>query len=252
MSTVTIDLNADLGERPDAVEIDAELMRYISSANIACGGHAGDEQSVRRTIEIARKCGVAVGAHPSFPDRANFGRVAMRIPPPELKQALLDQLRMMMSVAETLGVRVVHVKPHGALYHAANSDPAVASVIAAAVAAIDARMVVVAQFGSPAVSAYQRAGLRTATEAFADRAYEPDGTLRARSLPGALLKPADAVAQAVNIVVNGYAVAGDGTHLKMNPDTLCLHSDTPRAPEIARLVRESLSQAGIRIANLTA
>lgn len=252
MSELTIDLNADLGEYPDAFENDAQLMRYISSANIACGGHAGDKQSVRRTVEMASKCGVAVGAHPSFPDRANFGRVAMRMPPGELKKALLDQLRMMMSVAETHGVCVVHVKPHGALYHAANSDSAVAGVIAAAVAATNAKTIVIAQFGSPAESAYQRAGLRTATEAFADRAYEPDGTLRARSLPGALLKPDDAVAQAVNIVVNGYAVAGDGTHLKMNPDTLCLHSDTPSAPEIARLVRESLSQAGIRIANLTA
>ncbi|MGE5112636.1 MAG: 5-oxoprolinase subunit PxpA [Acidobacteriaceae bacterium] len=250
MSDITIDLNADLGEYPDAFDSDVELMRYISSANIACGGHAGDEQSVRRTIEIARKCGVAVGAHPSFPDRANFGRVAMRIPPAELEKALLEQLQMILSVAQASGVRVTHVKPHGALYHAANSDPVIAGVIAAAIAATDAKIIVVAQFGSPAVSAYQRAGLGAATEAFADRAYEPDGRLRARSLAGALLKPADAVAQAVNIVVNGYAVASDGTHLNMNPDTLCFHSDTPGAPEIARLVRAALERTGVLVACL--
>src|SRR5512146_618183 len=182
MSDVIIDLNADLGEYPDAFESDVELMRYISSANIACGGHAGDEQSVRRTVEMARKCGVAVGAHPSFPDRANFGRLAVRMPPAELEKALVEQLRMIFSVARSTGVRITHVKPHGALYHAANSDPVVAGVIAAAVAATDAKIIVVAQFGSPAVSAYHGAGLRTATEAFADRAYESDGTLRARSL----------------------------------------------------------------------
>jgi 5-oxoprolinase (ATP-hydrolysing) subunit A len=241
-----IDLNADLGERPDATDVDAELMRYITSANIACGGHAGDERSIRQTIETALSLGVAIGAHPSYPDITNFGRVAMNIGPSELEHSLRDQLNLIISIARDLGARVGHVKPHGALYHSANSDPAVARAIADAVAAVDYSLIVVAQYASPALEVFQRAGLRTATEAFADRAYEPDGRLRSRSLPGALLTAPQAVEQALNIVMNGYAIASDGSQLTITPDTLCIHSDTPSAPEIARSIRERLEHEGIR------
>jgi UPF0271 protein len=248
--SLTIDLNADLGERPEATDVDAELMRYITSANIACGGHAGNVRSIRQTIETALALGVAVGAHPSYPDLANFGRVAMKIAPSELEGSLRDQVQLIASIAAELGTRVEHVKPHGALYHSANSDPAVASVIADAVAAVDNSLIVVAQYASPALEIFQRAGLRTATEAFADRAYEPDGRLRSRVLPGALLTPAQAVEQALNVVVNGYAIATDGSQVVMKPETLCIHSDTPSAPEIARRMREGLEREGVRVGEL--
>jgi 5-oxoprolinase (ATP-hydrolysing) subunit A len=244
--SITIDLNADLGEHPEARDVDVELMGYITSANIACGGHAGDARSIRQTIETALSLGVAVGAHPSYPDITNFGRLAMKLEPAELKRSLREQLNLILSIASELGARVGHVKPHGALYHSVNSDPAVARIIADAVTAEDHSLIVVAQFASPALDVFQRAGLRTATEAFADRAYEPDGRLRSRSLSGALLTATQAVEQASNIVMNGYAIATDGSQLTIKPDTLCIHSDTPSATEIARRIRENLEQQGIR------
>ena len=247
MNEARIDLNADLGECPHAHEADAELMRLITSANIACGGHAGDIKSVRRTVEVARSLGVAVGAHPGYPDRANFGRVAMQIDPAELQRSLQEQIQLVAEVAAQFGVIMTHVKPHGALYHAANSDATVAQAIANAVRSIDASMIVVVQYGSPAVRYFREAGLLTATEAFADRAYEANGTLRSRSLPGALLDEERAVEQALNIVFHDRAAASDGSQLTIRPDTLCFHSDTPNAVAIAKRVREALERAGARI-----
>jgi UPF0271 protein len=250
MSDIKIDLNADLGERPEAFQVDAELMKVISSANIACGGHAGDAASVRRMVELASSLDVALGAHPSFPDRANFGRIAMNIPLPELQRSLEEQLGLIAEVAAEGGVRVTHVKPHGALYHSANSDAAVAQTIAKAVCAVDRSMILVAQHGSAALGSYRDAGLATATEAFADRAYEPNGSLRSRTLAGALLDENRAVDQALNIVLHQCVMASDGSQLSIHPDTLCFHSDTPNATFIARRVREALEKAGARISPL--
>jgi len=247
MNEARIDLNADLGECPHSYGADAELMKLITSANIACGGHAGDMQTVRRTVEIARSLGVGVGAHPSYPDRVNFGRVAMQIDPAELQRSLQEQIRLVTEVAAQFGVMVTHVKPHGALYHSANSDATVAQAIAQAVRRIDASMMVVVQYGSPAVRCFREAGLLTATEAFADRAYEANGALRSRSLPGALLDQERAVEQALNIVFHHRAAASDGSQLTIRPDTLCFHSDTPNAVALAKRVREALEQAGARI-----
>ena len=250
MSELRIDLNADLGERPEAYDVDAKLMKYISSANIACGGHAGDAESVRRMIQIAQPLGVAVGAHPSFPDRVNFGRVAMQVEPSVLQRSLEDQIGLIADVAARFGGRVKHVKPHGALYHSANSEPTVAQAIANAARSVDPSMILVAQYGSKALECYHRAGLRTATEAFADRAYEPNGALRSRTFPEALLDQSGAVEQAKNIVLRGLVVTSDGSQLPIHPDTLCFHSDTPNATLIARKVREALQKAQVRIAPL--
>ena len=249
--SLTIDLNADLGEHPEASDVDTELMRHITSANIACGGHAGDARSIRQTIETALSLGVAVGAHPSYPDITNFGRVAMVIEPSKLEGSLRDQLNLIIRVAGDLGARVGYVKPHGALYHAANFDPVVARIIVDAVAAVDDSLIVVAQYASLALATFHQVGLRTATEAFADRAYEADGRLRSRSLPGALLTATQAVEQALNIAMNGNAIATDGSQLTIKPDTLCIHSDTPSAPEIARRIRENLEWQGIRPTPIT-
>jgi len=250
MSKTKIDLNADLGEHKEAYEIDAELMKYVSSANIACGGHAGDKESVRRMVELATSLGVAVGAHPSFPDRANFGRIAMNIEPAILQRSLEEQIGLVVGIVTRFGARVTHVKPHGALYHSANSDTTVAEAIANAVRAVDASMVVVVQCNSPATGCYQKAGLRVATEAFADRAYEATGELRSRSLEGALLDKNHAVGQALRIVLEDKVIASDGSALPIHPDTLCFHSDTPDATSIAKRVREALENAGVEIASL--
>jgi len=250
MSEIKIDLNADLGERLEAYGVDAELMKYISSANIACGGHAGDQESVHRMVELARSLEVAVGAHPSFPDRQNFGRVAMKIAPADLQRSLEEQIGLVAAVAASFGVKVKHVKPHGALYHSANSDADVAQAIANAVRTVDPSMIVVAQYGSVALECYQEAGLRTATEAFADRAYETSGVLRSRTLPGALLDEERAVEQAKSIVLRGCVVTPDGSRLDVRADTICFHSDTPNATTIAKRGRVALEHAGVRIAPL--
>jgi len=247
MSAAVIDLNADLGENPEACAIDDELMRTITSANIACGGHAGDSQSVRLAVAAAKSQGVNVGAHPGYPDRANFGRVAIDMAPGELRSALEVQIRRVADAAAGCGVRITHVKPHGALYHAVNLDAEVARIVAEAVRNVDASMFVVVQYGSPAVDFFSQQGLSTATEAFVDRAYEADGTLRSRTLKGALLDEERAIAQALSIVLDRRATAWDGSLLSMAPDTLCLHSDTPNAAAMAKQVRSALEQAGVRM-----
>jgi UPF0271 protein len=247
MNAMAIDLNADLGENPEACAIDDELMRSITSANIACGGHAGDGESVRRVVTAASSFGVNVGAHPGYPDRANFGRLAIEMPPDELRHALELQITLVSDAAKQCGVRMTHVKPHGALYHAVNLDAKVARTVAEAVYRVDASMIVVVQYGSPAVSFFREQGLLTATEAFVDRAYEADGRLRSRTLPGALLDEERAIAQTLSIVQYHRATAWDGTLLTLAPDTLCLHSDTPNADAMAKRVRGALEQAGVRM-----
>ncbi len=202
MSDQVIDINADLGESEESLAkgIDLELMRYITSANVACGGHAGNEQTMQQTLAAARQLGVAAGAHPGYPDRANFGRVESALSPAEIEASVHDQIVSLAKVAESLDMRLVHVKPHGALYHAAGKNREVALAIGRAVKAIDLRFIMVGQAGSPALEAWHSMGLRCAAEAFADRAYEPDGTLRKRTLPGALLdEPARAARQALDI-----------------------------------------------------
>jgi 5-oxoprolinase (ATP-hydrolysing) subunit A len=247
MSAVGIDLNADLGEIPEACAIDDELMRSITSANIACGGHAGDSESVRRAVAVASSLGVNVGAHPSYPDRANFGRVVMQMAPAELRHEVEAQIRRVADAAAHRGVCITHVKPHGALYHTINLDTKVARTVADAVRKVDATMIVVVQYGSPAVTFFREQGLSTATEAFVDRAYEADGMLRSRSLQGALLDEERAIAQALSIVLHHRATAWDGSLLTIAPDTLCLHSDTPNAAAMAKHLRRALEQAGVRM-----
>ena len=245
-----IDLNVDLGEHPEAWETDVQLMRYITSANIACGGHAGDAKTVRRALETAREFGVAAGAHLSFADRANFGRVAMKMESSQLEQSLLEQLKLIVDLARDLGIQITHAKPHGALYHAANSDSGIAATVAKIVHAVNPTIILVGQYGSPAILSYRSAGLRIATEAFADRAYQADGTLLSRSLPGALLGAESAVKQAFNIVVQGYVRATDGSKLPIKAETLCIHSDTPGALAIASGVRQALDNEGVLVSSL--
>lgn len=255
MSEITIDINSDIGELPDAIANGTEekIMRLLTSANIACGGHAGDEQTMEITVGLAKKLGVGIGAHPGYPDRENFGRTEMEMMPEALEASVREQIAALQKVAKRHGVPVVHVKPHGALYHAANNSKAAAEAISRAALACDPKLIMVGQSGSNALRWYAGMGLETVAEAFADRAYESDGTLRNRKLPGALMQPAERAAeQGVGIAARGEIITIDGQRLAVAAQTICIHSDTPGAPDIARALREHLQAAGVKVAPLRA
>lgn len=250
MPPLPIDLNADLGEDPAliAAGVDRALLAVVTSANIACGGHAGDDVSMRRTIDDALALGVAIGAHPAYPDRPRFGRVELALPPDEIEREVHDQIAALASIAHSRGAVVRHVKPHGALYHAAMHKPGVARAVANAAHRVSPTLILVGQAGSPALDQWRALGLRIAAEAFADRLYEPDGTLRARTNPSALIDdPAQAAEQARRIARGEGVLASDGTVLPIRADTICIHADTPDAPIIARAVRDTLERASITV-----
>jgi len=254
MSELWMDINSDLGESEESLAngADFELMRYITSANVACGGHAGDERTMRETVRMAQELGVAVGAHPGYPDRANFGRIESPLSIAEIEATVRDQIAALAEVAASLGVRLAHCKPHGALYHAANKSAEVAAAIGRAVLESDEQLVMVGQAGSSTLTLWESMGLSCAAEAFADRAYEPDGILRKRTLPGALLEdPAKAAAQAVDIATRNTVVATDGSELKVDAETVCIHSDTPGSALIARAVNEALKKSGVLVRALS-
>jgi UPF0271 protein len=225
---MTIDLNCDMGELEDA-ELEAALMGRIGSANIACGGHAGDDATMERTVRLALARGVRIGAHPGYPDRANFGRVEMAMPLEALADTVYQQIQRLDRIVKRLGGEIVHVKPHGALYNVAVRDREVARAIGLGVARWKPDATIFGLAGSPMLLVWRDMGLNAAGEAFADRQYEPDGTLRSRRLPGALITdPQAAAAQAVRLARAG------------NAQTLCVHGDTPGAVEILKACREAL------------
>ena len=243
-----IDLNADAGESFGSwpMGADAELVPLVTSVNVACGFHAGDPLTIVRTVRLALDHGAAVGAHPGYPDLVGFGRRAMDLAPDELEATVLYQVAALAGIARAEGGRLTHVKAHGALYNRAAVDPAVAAPIARAVARLDGSLRLVGPPGSALLAAGAAAGLACLAEAFADRAYEPDGSLRSRRLPGALhLDPAAAAAQAVDIARDGRVTAFDGSVLPLVADTLCVHGDTPGAATIAAAVRRALAAAGV-------
>lgn len=243
MSVPRIDLNCDLGE---GAGHDAELMPLITSANIACGAHAGDTATMRATAELAARHGVAVGAHPGYADRANFGRVELALSPAEVTATVSAQIRALQAVSP---VPLRHVKPHGALYNVAAREPAVAAAIVAAVRAVDPGLVVFALAGSELVRAARAGGLRVAEEVFADRTYQSDGTLTPRTQAGALIADeAAAVAQVRQMIAAGVVRATDGTDMPITADTVCLHGDGAHAVAFARGLRAALAAAGVTVA----
>jgi len=244
----SVDLNSDLGE---GAGTEAALMPLITSANIACGGHAGNDNTMRAAIELAMKNGVVVGAHPGYPDRERFGRVPLEMDPRELIEAVRRQIDAIAGIASRLGARVAHVKAHGALYNQAERDPAVArNILFGIQAATGGHELVV--FAPPDSAMYAEAkamGMKAAREGFIDRAYEPDGTLRPRTIAGALVTdPAAAAAQALAFLRDGGVTTTDGSFLKLEVDTLCIHGDTPGAAEIALAVRDALRSAKAKVA----
>lgn len=240
-----IDLNCDLGE---GAAHDAELMPLITSTNIACGGHAGDADTMRATVELALQHGVAIGAHPGLEDRAYFGRRELPLTPAEAHALVRRQIEVLNQVARSCGGRIAHVKPHGALYNLAARDAAVAQAIAAAVRESDPKLIFFGLAGSELLSAGRACGLQVASEVFADRTYQPDGSLTPRSRPDALIVDAAvAVAQVLRLVREGSVRATDGTSVAITADTVCVHGDGPRAVEFARRLREELAAAGVAL-----
>jgi UPF0271 protein len=242
----SIDLNADVGEGSDQ---DAALMSLISSANIACGYHAGDAQSMREAVALARDRLVAVGAHPSFPDREYFGRRELRLSAHDIHECIRAQVEALADVAAAEGTRIRHVKPHGALYNMAARDEEVAEAVARAVHAVDPTLLLFALSGSMLVTAAARIGLRTVSEAFADRAYRADGSLLPRDQPGSVLHDESIVAaRAVGMAREGTVVAADGNPIPVLAETICVHGDTPGAAGLARRIRDDLVRAGVTVA----
>jgi 5-oxoprolinase (ATP-hydrolysing) subunit A len=249
-----IDLNCDMGELPQAIADGTQesLMRSITSANIACGGHAGDEQTMKATIEQALRWKLAIGAHPGYADRANFGRLELHVPPKEIAASVFEQVRALAQIAAGAGARLVHVKPHGALYNQAVRNREIAEAIAEGVARWNREVVLVGLAGSPMLNVFREAGFAVAAEAFADRRYEPDGRLRSRKFEDALIRnPEEAAWQALGIVERGAVIASDGSEVSVDAQTLCIHGDTPGAPEIAATVARALREARVNVCELS-
>lgn len=234
---IRMDINADVGEVPAAIGDGTQeaLMPYLTSVNIACGGHAGDDDTMRRTVEQARRHGVGIGAHPGYPDRENFGRLELDLDAGTLEASIHAQVAALAAIAGDL----VHVKPHGALYNQAVKNRALAETIARGVARFSRDVVLVGLAGSEMLDVFRDAGFRVAGEAFADRRYEADGTLRSRKHADALIRDAAlAAVQAVELARSGRV------------DTICIHSDTPGAGELVRAVRGELERAGMELRSL--
>jgi UPF0271 protein len=245
-----VDLNADVGESfgPWPMGDDAALFPLVTSVNVACGFHAGDPTTIVRTVEQALAAGLAVGAHPGYPDLVGFGRRDLAMTAVDLEAAVLYQVSALDGIVRARGVRLSHVKPHGALYNRAARDLSVAGPLARAVAELDRGLRFVGPPGSAILEAARAAGLAPLAEAFADRAYEPDGALRSRQLPGAVIDdPAVASRQAVSIAVDREVTTTTGSLLAMPAETICLHSDTPGAAANAAAVRAALESHGVEV-----
>jgi UPF0271 protein len=245
-----IDLNCDMGELPEAIADGTQeaLMRSITSVNIACGGHAGDEQSMKITVEQALRWKLAIGAHPGYPDRVNFGRLELKLTAEAIAETMFAQVRALAEIAAGCGVRLAHVKPHGALYNQAVRSRELAEAIAKGIARWGRDVVLVGLAGSPMLDVFREAGFTVAAEAFADRRYEPDGTLRSRKFEDALIQdPEEAGRQALSIVERGAVIASDGSEVAVDAQTICIHGDTPGAAKIAATVARTLRKAGVTL-----
>lgn len=249
-----IDLNCDMGELPEAIADGTQesLMASLTSVNIACGGHAGDEHTMKTTVEQALRWKLAIGAHPGYPDRANFGRLELKLPAKDIADSVYEQVRALAEVAACCGARLAHVKPHGALYNQAVRNRELAAAIAEGVARWNRDVVLVGLAGSPMLDVFREAGFTGAAEAFADRRYEPDGTLRSRKFEDALIRdPSEAAKQALSIAQRGLVTAHDGTEVKLSVQTICIHGDTPGSVQVATAVALALRDARVIVGSLS-
>ena len=249
----SIDLNCDMGELREAIADGTQeaLIKHITSANVACGGHAGDEEMMRLTVQQALRHNVALGAHPGYEDRANFGRIELQLTAEEVSASVERQIRALDEVGQKLGARIVHVKPHGALYNQAAHDRMIARAIAEGVRRWRSDVILVGLASSVMLEEFHAAGFPTAAEAFADRRYEPDGSLRSRRFHDALLAdPEQAADQAIRIVEHSSVFASNGATIALTAQTLCLHGDTPGSPAIAEAIHRRLNRANIQLVPL--
>jgi UPF0271 protein len=243
-----MDVNSDMGEinRLLGDGTYEKLMEYVTSINVACGGHAGDETMMATMVALAKEKGVNVGAHPSYPDRENFGRIDMNMDANELLDTVRDQIQLLVDIGTNNGVNLSHVKAHGALYNRAVIDEEIAQTIGEAIIQVDPLLKVMGLAGSKMLSVFDGLGLDTMAEAFADRSYESDGTLRNRKYDDALITdPNKAALQAKNMV-EGTVISFEGKVIEMNTQTICIHSDTPNAVAIAEAVKEEIKGGGVK------
>lgn len=245
-----IDLNSDMGERGtvEGLAIDAEMMPLITSVNIACGGHAGTPDLMRRTAQLAARYGVAIGAHPGLRDPEHFGRTERTLPSHEIEALVAGQIDLLAKVLSQDRLTLTHVKPHGALYNMAAKDAEVAQAIVRAVQAVDRTFALYAPAGSALDATARAVGLAVVHEAFADRAYRADGSLVPRSERGAVLQTEADVRRQLRQLMMGSVTSVEGSSVHIHADSLCLHTDTPHAVSLARMIRHELESAGIRIA----
>ncbi|MFN2501887.1 MAG: 5-oxoprolinase subunit PxpA [Pyrinomonadaceae bacterium] len=240
-----VDLNCDMGE---GCGNDADLMNYVSSVNVACGFHAGDAATMRRTVDTAVEKNVAIGAHPGYPDKNNFGRIAMDMSLMDVKEIVAEQILALRDVCIDAGAKLTHVKPHGALYNESAKDPDLAVAIAEAVHAVDQKLILYGLAGSYSVRMARKIGLRAASEAFADRTYQPDGSLTARTLPHALIaETSSAQCQVLQMVERGSVTAVTGVAVPIEAQTVCIHGDGEHALEFARVIYHTLIDHGIEV-----
>jgi len=245
-----IDVNCDMGEIPEAIfdGTQESLMPHLTSASIACGGHAGDARTMKATIEQALRWKLALGAHPGYSDRVNFGRVNLNLPPEAISDSVFEQVQMLAKIAAGCGASVTYVKPHGALYNQAATNRVLAQAIADGVARWSRDVALVGLGGSLMLDVFREAGFRVAAEAFADRRYEADGNLRSRKFEDAMIRdPAEAARQALSIAERQVVVAVGGAEVAANAQTICIHGDTPGAPKIAATVAQTLRKAGVEL-----
>jgi UPF0271 protein len=240
-----IDINCDMGE---GIGNDEMIMSFISSANIACGYHAGNETIIRQTIQLAQKNNVAVGAHPSFFDKENFGRTEVNLPADEIYDIIILQLRLIKKIAKQQHAKLHHVKPHGALYNMSGKDPIIANAIANAVKDFDEDLIVFGLSGSHSIKEAGLLNLKTASEVFGDRTYQDDGSLTPRSQTNALIEdPAKSVIQALQMIKEGTVTSVNGNKISITADTVCIHGDGKNAIEFAKAIHEALQKEGFKI-----
>lgn len=248
-----IDLNCDLGESFGNYKIglDDEVIRHISSANVACGFHASDPLVMQKTVALAKENGVCIGAHPGFPDLVGFGRRNMSVSPAEAKALVQYQIGALDAFCKAAGVKLCHVKPHGALYNMAGKDEILAQAVCEGIFEYDSNLILLGLSGSKMIEAGKKIGLRTASEVFADRAYEDDGSLVARSKPGAVITDENlAVSRVVEMVKNGRVTSITGNEIEIKADSICLHGDGVKAVEFAKRIKEELLKNDVEIVPL--
>lgn len=249
-----IDLNSDLGESFGAYKIgsDTNVIPLISSANVACGFHAGDPTVMTKTVELCKNSGCAIGAHPGYPDLVGFGRRNMAVSPEDVKAMVTYQIGALDAFCKAAGIRLQHVKPHGAMYNMAAKDPALAKAICEAIYEYDKDLILMGLANSEMITQAKALGLKAAAEVFADRAYEEDGTLVARSKPGSMITDEDeAVARVIRMIKEGNVTAITGKDISITADSVCVHGDGPKALAFVEKLRSAFAAEGISIVPLT-